>query len=68
MRELSWYIPKYEKSEDVYRNLNGKEEIAIQNARKLEAYCRENGWRPHTVEYMPSTEMYKVMEWIKKVT
>ena len=68
MRELSRYIPEYEKSEDVYRNLNGKEEIAIQNARKLEVYCRENGWRPHTVEYMPSTEMYKVMEWIKKVT
>ena len=67
MRELSRYIPEYEKSEDVYRNLNGKEEIAIQNARKLEAYCRENGWRPHTVEYMPSTEMYKVMEWIRKV-
>ena len=68
MRELSRYIPKYEKSEDVYRNLNGKEEIAIQNARKLEAYCRENGWHPHTVEYMPSTEMYIVMEWIQKVT
>ena len=67
MRELSRYIPEYEKSEDVYRNLNGKEEIAIQNARKLEAYCRENGWRLHTVEYMPSTEMYKVMEWIKEV-
>ncbi len=67
MRELSRYIPGYEKSEDVYPDLCGKEETAIQNARKLEAYCKGNGRRLHTVAYMPSTEMYKVMEWIKKV-
>jgi hypothetical protein len=68
MKELSRYIPEYEKSKDVYDDcLKGKEATAIQNAQKLEAYCKGNGWRPHTVEYMPSTEMYKVMEWIKKI-
>ena len=68
MKELSRYIPEYEKSKDVYDDcLKGKEATAIRNAQKLEAYCKGNGWRPHTVEYMPSTEMYKVMEWIKKI-
>lgn len=68
MKALFQYIPGYEKSMDVYDEyLQGKEETAIRNARKLETYCKENGRRLHTVEYMPSTEMYKVMEWIRKV-
>ncbi len=68
IKELHRFVPGYEKAKDIYGDyLRGKEETAIRNARKLEIYCKENGWRPHTVEYMPSTEMYKVMEWIKKV-
>ncbi len=63
--ELSKYIPGYKKSRDIYPNLVGKGETACQNARKLETWCRENHKRPHHVEHMPSTEMYKVWQWLK---
>lgn len=63
---LSRFIPGYKKSEDVYQILAGKEEIAVQNAQKLEAWCRDQGKRPHHVEHTPSTDMYQVWLWLKK--
>lgn len=66
LSHLRQFIPDYEKSKDVYASLQGKEDVAIRNAQKLEKYCMENGKRFHHVEFMPSTEMYKVMKWIKR--
>ncbi len=63
---LSRFIPGYKKSEDVYEILAGKEEIAMQNARKLETWCRDQGKRPHHVEHTPSTDMYQVWLWLKR--
>ena len=64
--DLARHIPGYKKSQDIYPSLVGKEEIAIQNAKKLETWCKENGKRPHHVEYMPSTDMYQVWEWLTR--
>lgn len=65
LARLRDYIPGYEKAMDVYPILQGKEEMAIQNARKLEAHCQKIGKRPHHVEYMPATDVYKLVEWIR---
>lgn len=65
LADLVRYIPGYKKSQDIYPFLVGKEEIASQNAKKLEAWCKENGKRPHHVEHMPATDMYQVWEWMK---
>lgn len=65
LADLAHYIPGYKKSQDIYTSLAGKEEIAVHNAKKLEAWCKENGKRPHHVECMPSTDMYQVWEWLK---
>lgn len=64
LRELEKSIPGYQKGqEDCFISLlKGKEQTAIKNARKLEQYCRENKKRPHHVEFMPSTEVYKIFE------
>lgn len=62
---LRRYIPGYEKAKDIYDVLQGKEETAIKNARKLDDYCKINGRRHHHVEYMPATDMYEVIEWIR---
>ncbi len=65
LADLARYIPGYKKSQDIYASLAGKEEIAVQNAKKLEAWCKENRKRPHHVEHMPATDMYQVWKWLK---
>ncbi|WP_302610371.1 RloB family protein [uncultured Mitsuokella sp.] len=64
LRELEKYIPGYRKGqEDRFLSmLDDKLETAIRNAKKLEQYCQENHKRAHHVEFMPSTEVYKVFE------
>lgn len=67
LNELRRFIPNYEKSKDVYSCLQGKEDEAVKNAQKLEKWCSDNGKCFHCVECMPSTEMYKVLQWIREV-
>lgn len=43
LSHLRQFIPDYEKSKDVYASLQGKEDVAIRNAQKLEKYCMESG-------------------------
>ena len=44
------------------QRLNGKLKKAIKNAERLEQHCAENRKRPHRVEFMPSTEVYKIFK------
>ena len=64
LRELEKFIPGYQKGqEDCFVSLlKGKKQTAIRTAQKLEQYCRENKKRPHHVEFMPSTEVYKIFK------
>lgn len=53
----------YEKSDtDTYRKTISKVETAIKNARKLERKHIEDGIKPQTVEFMPSSDVYKLVE------
>lgn len=68
IKELIKYIPEYTKSkEGIFEILLPKQEIAINNAKKLENYNLQNKKIKHTVEFMPSTEIYKIIEHIKTI-
>lgn len=61
--EVRSLFPKYSKSElperdFLFQNLP----TAIENAKKQEKWNEERGKKAHTVEYMPSTEVYKIFE------
>lgn len=64
LEELERYIPGYKKGQEqsFLQRLSGNLQKAIQNAKRLEKYCEENRRRPHHVEFMPSTEVYKIFE------
>ena len=52
----------YSKSDaDTYRKTISKVDKAIQNARKLEKKHIEEGLKPQTVEFMPSSEVYTLV-------
>lgn len=66
LKELKKYIPDYTKSKDgIYQQLKLQQEQAIENAKKLEKANLQNGKKRHTVEFMPSTEVYKIVEAVK---
>ena len=64
LEELEKYIPGYKKGQErlFMQRLNGKLKNAINNAKRLEQHCAENRKRPHRVEFMPSTEVYKIFK------
>lgn len=62
IQEMERYIPGYKKSQDVYPYLKGKEKTAINNAERLEMANRSAKKELHTVEFSPSTEVYKVFK------
>lgn len=37
---------------------------AVVNTKRLEKYNLQSGKKPHTVEYVPSTEVYHIIETI----
>lgn len=58
-------IPQYDKNkEDMYELLRPKLDNAVSNAKRLEKYNIQGGKIPHTVEFMPSTEVYRIIETI----
>lgn len=68
IKELEKYIHGYTKSkEDVYDILLSLQEKAIANAKRLEEYNVQNNKKIHSVEFMPSTEVYKIIESIKTI-
>ena len=63
--ELKKKIPQYDKNkEDVYELLRPMQDNAVMNAKKLESYNIQGGKKSHTVEFMPSTEVYRIIETI----
>lgn len=57
--------PGYRKSgEGLYRALAPETTMAITNAKVLEKACIDAGYQPHTVEFSPSSEIYKVVEYL----
>jgi len=63
--ELKKRIPQYDKNkEDMYELLRSMQDNAATNAKRLEKYNFQSGKKPHTVEFMPSTEVYRIIETI----
>lgn len=63
--ELKKRIPQYDKNkEDMYELLRPMQDDAVVNAKRLEKYNLQSGKKPHTVEFMPSTEAYRIIETI----
>ena len=57
----------YSKSDtDTYRKTISKVAVAVQNAKKLEERHLEEGLKPQTVEFMPSSEVYRLVELLLK--
>lgn len=67
INELKIKLPEYDKNkEDMYELLQKKQDEAILNAKKLEKYNKQCGKIPHTVEFMPSTDVYRIIETIRE--
>lgn len=65
--ELKKRMPQYAKNkEDMYEILLQMKDNAVENAKKLEKYNLHSGKKLHTVEFMPSTEVYRIIETIVK--
>lgn len=62
LNELRKYIDSYQKADEISSYLQGKEQMAIKNAKKLERYAMETGKRPHTVDFAPASDVYKIFE------
>lgn len=68
IKELEKYIPGYTKSkEGLYEVLFPMQDKAIGYAKELEAYNIQNDRKKHSVEFMPSTEVYKIIEYTKEI-
>ena len=68
IKKLKNYYPKYKKNINIYPDIKDKMDIAIKNAKKLERYQKDNNVKIGTVEANPSTEIYKVIEYLINIT
>lgn len=64
--ELKARCPGYKKSSNIYLLIRDKQEIAIKNAKQLEQFHRDQGRSEHSVDSNPSSEMYKIVEFLMK--
>lgn len=61
--DLAEKMDGYTKSDtNIFKKLAGKEAVAVNNAKRLEQECREQGKKHHTVAFRNSTEVYKIFE------
>ena len=61
--DLRRYDPDYDKSDCKAAScLISETEKAIKNAKKLDVFCEGQGRKKHTHSYMPSTEVYEIIE------
>ena len=68
VNKLKEYIPKYDKTLDVYDLLLNNRSIAIDNAKKLNKLHEKDEIKLISVESNPSTQVYRVVEEILKIT
>ena len=64
--ELKTFCPSYKKNSNIYPLINDKQGIAIKNAARLEQFHHDLGRSEHSVDCNPSSEMYKVIEFLIK--
>lgn len=63
---LKTYIKDYSKNkQDVYDILVNKTDIAVKNCKKLYQHNMSIKKKPHTVDFSPYSEIYKVVEMLK---
>lgn len=63
IKYLKNYIKNYSKSDDeMYEKTKNMIPNAIENAEKLDKYCKSLGRTPHTVGFMPSTEINEIIK------
>lgn len=63
VEELQKYIPSYGKSiSGMYEKTKALASTACENAVRLEKYCEKNGFAVHTTEFMPSTDVYHIVD------
>ncbi len=61
---LKKFYSKYEKNINIFPNINSNINVAIENAKQLEKYQKDNNKKIGTVEANPNTEMYKIVEYL----
>lgn len=66
VEELKEKCPGYKKNCNIYPFIKDNQNDAIQNAKRLEEFHREQGRDAHSIDSNPSSEMYKVIELLKK--
>ena len=64
IKKLKTYYPKYNKNINIYPEIYNNLNVAINNAKKLEKYQLDNNHKIKTVEANPSTEVYKIVEYL----
>lgn len=64
--KLKRFIPEYEKNQNIFSKLEAYTEIAVENAKRLEKYHDDIGVQCRSIERNPSTEVYKLVEILKK--
>ena len=63
INKLREYVPDYRKNASNMRTkLIDRENLAINNAKRLEEYNLKIGRRKHTIEFSPCSEMYTIIE------
>lgn len=65
VNRLKDWVPEYEKNMDgIYELLEEKQESAIKNAKALEQINEAVGRKLHHYDYQPSTELYKIINFL----
>ena len=62
--ELKKHLPEYEKNKNIFPQIKDKTSAAIDNAKDLEQHHLKQGKKIHSTESNPSTEVYKIVEYI----
>ena len=63
-KEMEKWYPGYEKKKNIFSEIQSNTQQAIANAKKLERHHLEDGKKIQSMESNPSTEVYKVVEYI----
>lgn len=66
IRMLKRYIPNYEKSKDIFKEINNNVDVAIQNSKFAKTHHGiADGQAITNILHNPSTDVYKVIEYIE---
>ena len=62
IKDLTRFIPNYQKNMDIYPLVFDKTNIAINNAIKMEEHHKKSNIEIYDVKANPSTQVYKIMK------